>query len=188
MNVVKVTLLSFKAESEYTFVDFIRGGYVVVPPVFCCESEKASWDNVKCFNAEGLWCCFTLMVSVFHLHPGRNSISLWPSTSQHLMVGQFHCSVGAAAPTKCLNGFGHLLLLKSITYVRTLISNSSMRVMRVKRAIYRSSLLKWTAYRHKWSSKATLAAGASQDIKHSVHTGHCNGQLLKCCSIFWPEI
>lgn len=40
LSVVKVTLLSFKVESEYTFVDFIRGGYVVVSPLLVCKSEE----------------------------------------------------------------------------------------------------------------------------------------------------
>lgn len=41
----KVTLLSFKVESEYTFVDFIRGGYVVVDHLS---------PGIKCFLLKDL--------------------------------------------------------------------------------------------------------------------------------------
>lgn len=114
MNVVKVTLLSFKAESEYTFVDFIRGGYVVVPPVFCYESETASWDNVKCVNAEGQFHPDGVCLPF----PSRMQLNFTVAIDFTASNGRtaFHCSVGAAALTKCLNDFCHLLLLKSITY------------------------------------------------------------------------
>lgn len=42
-----MTLLSFKVESEYTFVDFIRGGYVVVSPLLYCKNEEKHPDIRK---------------------------------------------------------------------------------------------------------------------------------------------
>ncbi|KAI2649559.1 Copine-9 [Labeo rohita] len=54
VNSGTVTLLSFKVESEYTFVDFIRGGKPITADIAPLHEPNSDCENANCVGIEGV--------------------------------------------------------------------------------------------------------------------------------------